>query len=129
MSCAGEEAACPRWEHLRRQREEFYQKLEPYPHLFKLSGYDDISINVYRSIRDRLKAERGQRGTATVMERSRDANLIAFASFQLRDYRSAVTETDSVLEEDGQIWLPMQTKPSFSGTKAEKMKLKNNWTV
>ena len=52
-----------------------------------------VCINVYRSIRDRLKAERGQRGTATVMERSRDANLIAFASFQLRDYRSAVTET------------------------------------
>lgn len=103
----------PWWERRKQQREEFYRQLEPFPHLFKLSGYYDINDNVYRSIKDRLNAERTERGVTTIMERSRDANLIAFASCQLEDYDVALRETESVLKEDSSNLVANANKAIF----------------
>lgn len=68
--------------------------------MLNVPGYRNINTNRWRSIRDRVEAERGQ-GGGTVMELSRDANLVAFALFQVKEFQQALDKTEEVLKMDG----------------------------
>ncbi|KAK7116089.1 uncharacterized protein [Littorina saxatilis] len=100
MQTSYQVAPLPWRDRVQLENEDFYRQLECFPSMLNVPGYRNINTNRWCSVRDRVEAERGQ-GGGTVMELSRDANLVAFALFQLKKFQQALDKTKEVLEMDG----------------------------
>ncbi|KAK7492540.1 hypothetical protein BaRGS_00016206 [Batillaria attramentaria] len=96
--------------------EAFQLQLRPYPHLFQLEKYKDLTSARLNSIRDKVLGEREQKlpeNDYSKMERSRDSNLVAFIHFLLGDTEKALNETENTLRGDPQNLVTLADKATF----------------
>ncbi|XP_025081266.1 uncharacterized protein LOC112556454 isoform X1 [Pomacea canaliculata] len=85
-------------EELVKDRQIFREKLQEFPHLFKLKDYSDVTLERKQFMVDKLKSERTDDGNyRTPVETICISNLIAFLSFLTKDVETAVDETEKVL--------------------------------